>query len=368
MAAACQSRVLLASLSFQEEVSKQRTRNNNNNNNNNNRKQVRPFSRAASTTTTNCLNCEANLKHIQLGQRPPWKNKIGRSQQQQQRASRGWQQWETKLTCFHESKSQEERRRRRKRRILLLEDTGLTSRPWGRMSENHHRHHPGAFELLLLHGNRLPQIQCARFTCSLPVITTPTMQIATSMNHLVQSASTSAATVLHNMELISEDVGLRISQLGSTSGLEIDTLAFSSWTGDLVNQVGAAVAVLNSPPITTSVAVIATIATTSSIIMSSLSVNESKKGFVEGRDLPLRYDAVAIAAYFRRRPVDILIRSAQVMFRCSALTASILIDEFVGRKYEKEKLRASQLVELITRLGPTAIKVFSFLHPPSVAF
>jgi hypothetical protein len=170
------------------------------------------------------------------------------------------------------------------------------------------------------------------------------------------------------MELISEDVGLRISQLGSTSSLEIDTLAFSSWTGDLVNQVGAAVAVLNSAPITTSVAVIATIATTSSIIMSSLSVNESKQGFVEGRDLPLRYDAVAIAAYFRRRPVDILIRSAQVMFRCSALTASILIDEFVGRKYEKEKLRASQLVELITRLGPTAIKVFSFLHPPSVAF
>ncbi len=362
MAAACRSRVLLASLSFQEEVSKQRTRNNNN------RKQVRPFSRAASSTTTNCLNCEANSKHIQLGQRPSWKNKIGRSQQQQQRASRGWQQWETKLTCFHKSNSQEERRRRRKRRILLLEETGLFSRPWGRMSENHHRHHPGTFELLLLRGNPLPQIQSARFTCSLPVITTSTMQIATSMNHLVQSASTSAATVLHNMELISEDVGLRISQLGSTSSLEIDTLAFSSWTGDLVNQVGAAVAVLNSAPITASVAVIATIATTSSIIMSSLSVNESKQGFVEGRDLPLRYDAVAIAAYFRRRPVDILIRSAQVMFRCSALTASILIDEFVGRKYEKEKLRASQLVELITRLGPTAIKVFSFLHPPSVAF
>jgi hypothetical protein len=102
--------------------------------------------------------------------------------------------------------------------------------------------------------------------------------------------------------------------------------------------------------------------------MSSLSVNESKKGFVEGRDLPLRYDAVAIAVYFRRRLVDILIRSAQVMFRCTSLTASILIDEFVGRKYEKEKLRASQLVEFITQLGPTAIKVFSFLHPPSVAF
>ncbi|KAH9538933.1 hypothetical protein CY35_15G033300 [Sphagnum magellanicum] len=91
--------------------------------------------------------------------------------------------------------------------------------------------------------------------------------------------------------------------------------------------------------------------------MSSLSVNESKKGFVEGRDLPLRYDAVAIAVYFRRRPVDILIRSAQVMFRCTSLTASILIDEFVGRKYEKEKLRASQLVEFITQLGPTAIKI-----------
>ncbi len=130
----------------------------------------------------------------------------------------------------------------------------------------------------------------------------------------------------------------------------------------------AAVAVLNSAPITTSVAVIATIATTSSIIMSSLSVNESKKGFVEGRDLPLRYHAVAIAAYLRKRPVDILIRSAQVMFRCSSLTASIPIDEFVGRKYEKEKLRAFQLVELITQLGPTTIKVFSFLHPPFVVF
>lgn len=106
-------------------------------------------------------------------------------------------------------------------------------------------------------------------------------------------------------------------------------------------------------------ALLATIAT-STIVVSS--VHESRKDFSEGRDLPLRYDAGLIAAYFKKRPMDIAMRSAKIMFECSSLTFNILWDKYVGREQEMEKLRARQLVELITRLGPTAVKVLNALQ------
>jgi len=54
-------------------------------------------------------------------------------------------------------------------------------------------------------------------------------------------------------------------------------------------------------------ALLATIAT-STVVVSS--VHRSRKDFSEGRDLPLRYDAKLIAAYFKKRPMDIAVRSA----------------------------------------------------------
>jgi hypothetical protein len=101
-------------------------------------------------------------------------------------------------------------------------------------------------------------------------------------------------------------------------------------------------------------AFLATVAT-STIVVSS--VHESRQEFTEGRDLPLRYDADLIAAYFKKRPMDIMKRSAEIMFECSNLTFNILWDKYVGREREMEKLRARQLVELITKLGPTAVKI-----------
>lgn len=94
---------------------------------------------------------------------------------------------------------------------------------------------------------------------------------------------------------------------------------------------------------------------TSTIVVSS--IHESRQDFSEGRDLPLRYDADLIAAYFKKRPMDIMTRSTKIMFECSNLTFNILWDKYVGREREMEKFRARQLVELITRLGPTAVKV-----------
>ncbi|KAG0591725.1 hypothetical protein KC19_1G196600 [Ceratodon purpureus] len=101
-------------------------------------------------------------------------------------------------------------------------------------------------------------------------------------------------------------------------------------------------------------AFLATVAT-STVVVSS--IHESRQGFSEGRDLPLRYDADLIAAYFKKRPMDIMQRSGKIMFECSSLTFNILWDTYVGREREMEKLRARQLVELITRLGPTAVKI-----------
>jgi len=46
-----------------------------------------------------------------------------------------------------------------------------------------------------------------------------------------------------------------------------------------------------------------------------------------------------------------------VFAQCSRLVASIYVDRARGLEKENEELRAKQTVELITRLGPTAIKV-----------
>nr|PNR54038.1 hypothetical protein PHYPA_007714 [Physcomitrium patens] len=101
-------------------------------------------------------------------------------------------------------------------------------------------------------------------------------------------------------------------------------------------------------------ALLTSIATLTVVVSSAL---ESKGDFSEGRDLPLRYDADLIAAYFKKRPMDIAMRSTKIMFECSNLTFNILLDKYLGRERQMEQVRARELVELITRLGPTAVKI-----------
>jgi len=177
--------------------------------------------------------------------------------------------------------------------------------------------------------------------------------------HSIQSVSEystmieSLTTVFHHVEQLMSHV------IPSLDQIEVST----STAQQFVDQIGVSMlsdygnlsveAMPGGMP-----ALLATIAT-STVVVSS--VHESRKDFSEGRDIPLRYDAGLIAAYFKKRPMDIAIRSAKIMFECSSLTFNILWDKYVGREQEMEKLRARQLVELITRLGPTAVKVLNAL-------
>lgn len=78
----------------------------------------------------------------------------------------------------------------------------------------------------------------------------------------------------------------------------------------------------------------------------------------EERDvLPTEYDPETIAAYFRKRPFLAWSRASLILKECSFLLANIALDLSLGRVKENEALRAAQFLELITRLGPTAIKI-----------
>ena len=77
----------------------------------------------------------------------------------------------------------------------------------------------------------------------------------------------------------------------------------------------------------------------------------------DGRELPLRYDPDAIASYFARRPLEVLLRTGRILGPCSVFASQVLLDRAQGQVAANERRRARELVELIARLGPTAIKV-----------
>jgi hypothetical protein len=76
--------------------------------------------------------------------------------------------------------------------------------------------------------------------------------------------------------------------------------------------------------------------------------------------LPKRYNPKAIADYFERRPLDVTLRSASILAQVSVLAGAVLLDQQTGKKELNEPLRARQCRELITKLGPTAIKGTTF--------
>lgn len=70
-----------------------------------------------------------------------------------------------------------------------------------------------------------------------------------------------------------------------------------------------------------------------------------------------QYDPQAIADYYRYRPWEALWRSLRVIFSFLGWLLAILLDQWTGQ-VEKNKLkRASKLREILTKLGPTFIKV-----------
>lgn len=75
--------------------------------------------------------------------------------------------------------------------------------------------------------------------------------------------------------------------------------------------------------------------------------------------LPLQYDTEAISDYYKKRPFLVFSRASFILLECSILLVNILMDNALGKAQQNERLRASQLVNLITLFGPTAVKVTS---------
>ncbi len=70
-----------------------------------------------------------------------------------------------------------------------------------------------------------------------------------------------------------------------------------------------------------------------------------------------RYDPVAIAKYYRFRPWLVVLRAIRIIWYFSGFLIGLQLDQSVGTFESNKIIRANQLRELITALGPTYIKV-----------
>jgi predicted unusual protein kinase regulating ubiquinone biosynthesis (AarF/ABC1/UbiB family) len=70
-----------------------------------------------------------------------------------------------------------------------------------------------------------------------------------------------------------------------------------------------------------------------------------------------RYDAQAIARYYRSRPWTAIRRAFTIIWCFTTFVLSLKWDDWRGRTEENKFKRAAQLRQILTRLGPTFIKV-----------
>jgi predicted unusual protein kinase regulating ubiquinone biosynthesis (AarF/ABC1/UbiB family) len=70
-----------------------------------------------------------------------------------------------------------------------------------------------------------------------------------------------------------------------------------------------------------------------------------------------RYDAQEIARHYRRRPWRVLVRFVQVLVMLGSFLLALQRDRWFKQEERNREQRAAQLRQLLTRLGPTFIKV-----------
>ncbi|WP_008315966.1 ABC1 kinase family protein [Leptolyngbya sp. PCC 6406] len=70
-----------------------------------------------------------------------------------------------------------------------------------------------------------------------------------------------------------------------------------------------------------------------------------------------RYDPQAIARYYRKRPWRVFLRALQVILMLGSFVFGLLCDRWFHQEARNQPQRATQLRQLLTRLGPTFIKV-----------
>ncbi|MFE4105621.1 ABC1 kinase family protein [Almyronema epifaneia] len=72
---------------------------------------------------------------------------------------------------------------------------------------------------------------------------------------------------------------------------------------------------------------------------------------------PRRYDAQAIARHFRRRPLQVIWRALVIIWYLGGFFLALNLDKWFKREEANRLKRARQLCSVLTRLGPTYIKV-----------
>ncbi|MEO0533482.1 MAG: AarF/ABC1/UbiB kinase family protein [Cyanobacteria bacterium P01_A01_bin.123] len=70
-----------------------------------------------------------------------------------------------------------------------------------------------------------------------------------------------------------------------------------------------------------------------------------------------RYDAAAIARYYRRRPWKVLWRTLQILWFLGSFVFALQCDRWLKQEHANKSKRAVQLRNVLTHLGPTFIKV-----------
>ena len=76
-----------------------------------------------------------------------------------------------------------------------------------------------------------------------------------------------------------------------------------------------------------------------------------------GKKQFIGYDREAIAKYYRSRPWLVLWRAASIVWLFGNFIFHILLDQWTNRVEKNQQKRASELRKILTRLGPTFIKV-----------
>ncbi len=69
------------------------------------------------------------------------------------------------------------------------------------------------------------------------------------------------------------------------------------------------------------------------------------------------YDPDTIAAYYRKRPFQVISRFVAIFFPLIRFFVQLWLDRRSGRSEERQQQRATQLREMLTRLGPAYIKI-----------
>ncbi|CAK9010824.1 unnamed protein product [Durusdinium trenchii] len=91
------------------------------------------------------------------------------------------------------------------------------------------------------------------------------------------------------------------------------------------------------------------------LVVALLALRRGRQPWLE--ELPLRYDGAWIAAYWQRRPLQLLQRFVEVSLKTGAFSVAVELDKFFGREEAMAPQRAREAKELITDLGPAFVKI-----------